>query len=136
MVDDALLLLEGDVMLLVDHDEAEIGKRQKQRRTRADNDHRAFFGDLAPCGAAFGMAEIGMPFDRRGAEARMKAREKLRAERDLRQEHKSLPVTRERRRDGGKIDFPLARSGATIEEGNGKTARHRHLLQKSRRFPL
>ena len=40
VVDDAVLLLVGAVVLLVDDDEAEVGERQEQSRTRADDDPR------------------------------------------------------------------------------------------------
>ncbi len=48
MVVDPVFLLEGLFMLLVDHDQAEAGERQKQRGARAHHDFRVPGGDRAP----------------------------------------------------------------------------------------
>src|SRR5260370_22922028 len=116
MIDDALLLLVGAVMLLIDNDEAEICEREKESRARADNHLGASLGDIAPGAPSVGMADIGMPLDGRGTEARLEAREELGAERDLREQHDGLPSALERRRDSGEIDLGLARSGDAVEQ--------------------
>jgi len=44
----AVLLLVGRIVLFIDHDQAEIGVRQKQRRARADYDADFAVGDRSP----------------------------------------------------------------------------------------
>ena len=48
VIGDAILLLVGAVVLLIDDDEAELRKGQEQRRARADNDLRLARSDGAP----------------------------------------------------------------------------------------
>ncbi len=121
LIDHAVFLLERGVLLLVDDDEAEIGEGQEQRRARADHHARGSLGDRAPGIAPRRAAEIGMPFDRRRAETVGKAREPLRRERDLRQQHQHLAAAFERGGDGGEIDLGLARAGDAIEQRDGVT---------------
>jgi len=52
LVGDAVLLLVGLVVLLIDDDEAEIGEGQKQCRASADHQLRLVLGDGAPDAAA------------------------------------------------------------------------------------
>jgi hypothetical protein len=85
LVADPLFLLVGRIVLLIDDDQSEIGERQEQGRTGADHDRRPPGGDRPPGVAALGLADLGMPLRRQGAEAFAKAFEPLRAESDLRQ---------------------------------------------------
>ena len=74
----AVLLLVGRVMLFIDHDQAEIGVRQKQRRARADH-HRHFVRrHRGPGARARARRELRMPFRRPGAKARGETVERLR----------------------------------------------------------
>ena len=73
----AVLLLVGRVVLFIDHDQAEIGIRQKQRRARADH-HLHFVGRHRRPGArARARRQLRMPFRRTRAEARGEAVERL-----------------------------------------------------------
>ncbi len=92
VVDDALLLLVGALVLLIDDDEAEVGERQEQRRARADNDGRLAARDRRPDAFALALGEAGVPFGRPCAETRGEAVEKLRGQRDLRQQHQRLAL--------------------------------------------
>ena len=71
VVDDAFLLLVGALVLLVDHDEAEVGERQKERRARADNHGRLAARDRRPDAFALALRQAGVPF---GGPARRSAR--------------------------------------------------------------
>ena len=73
VVADALFLLERGVVLLVDHDQAEVGERQEQRRARADHDADAALGDRPPGLAPLEAGQAGMPRRRRAAEAVLEA---------------------------------------------------------------
>src|SRR5258708_35901103 len=95
MIDDAVFLLEGAVMLLVDDDEAEFGKGQEQGRARADHHPGPPIGDVAPGSPALGLAQIRMPFNGGRTAACMKAPENLGAEGDLRQYDKGLAAALE-----------------------------------------
>ena len=90
----AVLLLVGRIVLLIDHDEAEIGVGQKQRRARADHDGDFAVGDRAPGARAPARRQFRMPFRRPHAEARGEAVEELRGERDLRHQDQALPAAR------------------------------------------
>ena len=72
VVDHAVLLLKGGLVLLIDDDEAEIREGQEQRRSRADDDPRRSLGDRAPGRPALDMRQVGMPRRRLRAEARSK----------------------------------------------------------------
>ena len=65
----AVLLLVGRVVLLIDHDQAEIGVGQEQRRARADHDRHLARRDRGPGARALARRELGMPFRRPHAEA-------------------------------------------------------------------
>ena len=73
VVDDAILLLEGAVVLLVDDDQAEPGERQEQRRAGPDHDLRATLRHGAPGRAALARPQVRVPLEGRGAEARLEA---------------------------------------------------------------
>ena len=122
LVADPVLLLVGGVVLLIDDDQAKLGKRQKQRRARADNDARPAVGDRAPGAAPLALADLGMPLRRGGAEAVAKPLQPLRAERDFRQQHQHLPAGGEGCRDRGEIGLGLARAGDAVEQGDAETA--------------
>ncbi len=63
-----------------------------------------------------------MPFGRPGAEARGEAIEKLRGQRNLRQEHERLALLSQRFGDRLEIDFGLARSRHALEQGGRERA--------------
>ena len=123
LVGDAVLLLEAGVVLLVDHDQAEIGERQEQGRARADHDRLAALGDPPPGAPARARAELGMPHGGRPAEAAREALQQLRRERDLRQQHQHLAALPEDRGDRLEIDLGLAGAGHAFQQGDAMAAR-------------
>ncbi len=122
LIDDALVLLERSVVLLVDDDEAELGERQEQRRARADDDADQAFGDAAPDRAPLGAAHFGMPQRRRAAEAATEALDPLRRQRDFGQQDQRLRAGAQRFGDRLEIDFGLARAGDAFEQGDAEAA--------------
>ena len=112
----AVLLLVGRIVLLIDHDEAEIGIGQKQRRARADHDGDLAVGDRAPGARAPARRQFRMPFRRPHPEAGGEAVEKLRGERDLRHQDQALPAAADRLRHRLEIDLGLARAGDAVEQ--------------------
>ena len=88
----AVLLLVGGVVLLIDHDQAEVGVGQKQRRARADDDAHLTRRHRRPGARAQPRRELRVPFGRAHAEALGEAVEELRGERDLRHQDQRLPA--------------------------------------------
>ena len=109
-------------MLFIDHDEAEVGEREKERRARADNHGRLAARRRRPDAFALTLGQAGMPFGRPCAEARGEAVEKLRGQRDLRQKHKRLALLSQSFGDRLEIDFGLARSRHALEQGGRERA--------------
>ena len=107
-------------MLFVDHDQAERGEWQEQRRARADHDTDAALGNGAPGLAPLHAGEAGMPGRRLRAEPVLEALQPLCGERDFGQQHQHLAAGRQCRRDRLEIDLGLARAGHAVEQGRGK----------------
>ena len=122
VINDAILLLEGGVVLLIDHDQAERAKGQPQSGPCADHDPRPALGDGAPGLAAPSRAELRVPDRRIDPEARAKAREPLGAQRDLGQHHQHLIAGIERGSDSLEIDLRLAGAGHAVEHGDREVA--------------
>ena len=108
MVDHAVFLFEGAVMLLVHHHQAKLGERQPECRARADDDPHAAGCHGAPGLAPLALAEFRLPHRRRGAEARAEAFQPLCAEGNLRQHHQHLAFRLQGRRHGLEINLRLA----------------------------
>ena len=128
----AVFLLVGLVVLLIDHDQAEIGVRQKQRRARADHDGNFTLGDCPPGARAFARRQLRMPFGRAYAEARGEAVEELRGQRDLRHQDETLPAGADDVRYRLEIDFGLARAGDAVEQRHRIAALARRSLSVPR----
>ena len=90
------LVLVGRVVLLVDHDQPEVGDRREHGRARADGDPRLAGAQPPPLVVALALAERRVQQRHRVAEARLEARDGLRRERDLRHEHDHAAPARER----------------------------------------
>ncbi len=118
----AFVLLVGLVVLLIDHDQPEIGVGQKQRGARADYDRRFAGCDRGPVTLPCARGQFGMPFQRPHAETQRKAIEELTGQRDLRHQDQRLPAAADDFRDGLEIDFGLARTGNAVEQRDVKTA--------------
>ena len=118
----AVLLLVGGIVLLIDHDQTEIGVGQEQRRARADHDRDLAVGNRPPGARALARRQLRMPFRRPHAEAGGEAVEELRGERDLRHQDQALPAAADGVGHRFEINLRLARAGDAVEQGHGITA--------------
>ena len=118
VVADAVLLLVGGVVLLIDDNQAKIGVGQEQRRAGADHDRNLAVGDGPPGARAPARRELRMPFRRPHAEAGGEAVEELGGQRDLRHQDQALPAASDHIRHRLEIDLGLARAGDTVDERN------------------
>ena len=109
-------------MLLVDDDQPEFGKRQKQRRTGADNDPRPTGADRPPGLTSLRLADVGMPLRGQRAEALTEAFEPLRPKGDLGQQDQRLPSGRECCGECREIGLGLAGAGDAVEHGHAEAA--------------
>ncbi len=109
-------------MLLIDDDEAEIGERQEQRRTRADDDPRFAARRGGPDALALALGQAGVPFGRPGAEAGREPVEELCRERDLREQHEPLATPPQHFGDRLEINLRLARSRHPFKQRSRKGA--------------
>ena len=112
----ALVLLVGLVVLLIDHDQPEIGVGQKQRRARAHHHLRVARRDRGPVAGAGARRQLGMPFQRPHPESRGKTIEELPGQRDLRHQDQRLFAAPDDFGDRLEIDFGLARAGDAVEQ--------------------
>ena len=123
VIDEAVFLFVRAVVLLIDHNQGQASKRQKKRRARADHNARLARGDALPGLAAPGRGDGRMPLSRRGPEAHREAVDHRLGQGDFRQEHQNLGLGIEgqgaRRRLH--IDFGLARTGDTVEQGHSES---------------
>ena len=117
------LLLVRRVVLLVDADDAEPRDGRKHRRTRADDDLRVAACDARAFVPPLCLGQRRMEHGDALAEARAKAAECLRRERDLGHEHDRPATTLERRGAGLQVHLRLAAAGRPVEEVVGAFAR-------------
>ena len=120
VVGDAVLLLEGGLVLLVHHDGAEFGEGQEQRRARADDHPRPALRHRPPAAAPLAGRQVRMPGERPRAEPRLEALHPLGRQRDLRQQDERLPAPPERGRDRLEIDLRLARPRDPLQQRHGE----------------
>ena len=118
VVMDAVLLLVGGLVLLIDDDQAEIAVGQEQGRAGAR--HHL---DVAGCDAridplALAAGDAGMPGRRLGAEAGLEAVEELRRQGDFRHQDQRLPALPHGFGDRLEINLRLARSGDAFQQGH------------------
>ena len=132
VVDDAILLFERGLVLLVHHDAAQIGKRQEQRRPRADDDAGLALGHRPPSGAPHAGGEVGVPHGGRHPEPPREPRQPLRGQRDLRQQDQRLAPGAQGRGDGLQIHLGLARAGDAVQQRDREGARRHRLAQRRR----
>ncbi len=116
-------------MLLVDHDEAELGEGQEQRRAGADHHARGAVGHRAPGEAAHARGQVGVPHGRGGAEAVLEALQPLRGQCDLGQQHQRLAALRHALGHRLQVDLGLARAGDAVEQGDGEARAGDRLAQ-------
>ena len=136
VVDDAVFLLVGALVFLIDHDQAEFGERQEQRRAGADDHLRLAAGDGAPQPFALARRHARMPLGRAHAKTLGEAVEKLRRQRNLGHQDQRLASGDERRRDRLEIDLRLAGSGHAFEQEWLERARLDRCAERLRRLGL
>ena len=129
MVADTVLLLEGRLVLLVDHDETEIAPRQEQRRARPHHHFGRPRCDAEPHPLALARPDPRMPFRRLRLEPALDPFEKALGEGDFRQQQQHLPALRQRRRHRLEIDLGLARAGDAVDQRDREAARRHRPAQ-------
>ena len=127
VVDDAVFLLEGGFVFLVDDDEAQIGEGEEEGGAGADDDGGGAVGDGAPGDAAGAGGEVAVPDGGGDAEAAGEAVEPLGAECNFGEEDEGLAAGGETLGDGFEVDFRLAGPGDAIEEGDAEGSCGRRL---------
>ena len=110
------LLLVRRVVLLVHAHDAEAAHRREHRRARADDDSRLARSDPLALVAPLRLRQPGVEHRHVVAEARAEAAQRLRRERDLRDEDDGVPAARHRRRARAEIDLGLAAARLTPEQ--------------------
>ena len=95
-------------MLLIDHDQAEVGVRQEQGRARADDRLHLAGRHRRPGARALARRDLGVPFGRRDAESLGKAIKELRGQRDLRHQDQRLPTAPDSLGHGLEVNLGLA----------------------------
>ena len=103
-------------MLLVDDDEAGIGKRGKERRARADDHAGLALAHEVPLVEALAGAEARVQDRDVVAEAAAEAAHGLGGEADLGNEDEGAAAVRERALDGVEVDLGLSGAGHTVDE--------------------
>ena len=122
VIGDAVLLLVGRLVLLIDDNESKPLERQEQGRACAGDDTHLARRHAGPDAGAPAARGAGMPFGRAHAEAAGEAIEELSGERNFRHQDEHLAAGRERRRDRFEINFGLARAGDAFEQRRRETA--------------
>ena len=123
MIDHAVFLFEGGIMFLVHHDQAQIRIGQEQGRPRADDDAGPALRHRPPGQAPARRAQIGMPSERRRAEALFESFQPLRRQADFWHQNQYLPAPGQGGGDGFQVDLRLAGAGDPIQQGGGIAAR-------------
>ena len=123
VVAEAFLVLVGAVVLLVEHDHAQVVERREEGGARADRDRRRAEAQALPLRDALGGAEPAVQDGELVAEARAQAADDLVRERDLGDEHERLPAARERALDRAQVDLRLAAAGDAVQEEAARLAR-------------
>ena len=77
VIKDALFLLVGCVVLLIDDDETELGIGQEQCRARPHHHRRGAIGDRAPSTTLLGETDLRVPHHRLFAETFDESRQPL-----------------------------------------------------------
>ena len=119
------LLLESRLVLLVDHDQAEMRRGSEDRAARADHDLHAAGGDLLPVPVPFGIAQVAVQ-DGDRFEPFAKAADRLRREADLGNEHDRLPSVTHHFADRLDVDLGLAAAGDAVQQDGAMPARTLH----------
>ncbi len=126
MINHAIFLLEGMFMFFINHDQAEIGIRQKQRGPCPDHKLCRSIGHRPPCVTPPRLSDFGMPKGRLNTESVTEPLQPLRRKGDFRQQDHHLFPAFQRGADRLEINLGLARPGHTIKQRDRETI-FRHL---------
>ena len=105
-------------MLFIRDDEAQIGKRKKDRGTRTQNDLDLAGADLVPGLQPFVLTEFAMINAHVTAEMPLQPPDDLGRQRDLRQQVERLPALTDRCFDLPDIDLGLPAGRYSVEQAN------------------
>ena len=123
VVAEALFLLVGGVVLLVDDHDAEVAHRREHRRARADRQRHRAGPQRTPRARALALGEARVQHRDRVAEAGPEPADQLRRERDLGHQEQRALALGARLGDGAQIDLGLARAGDAAEQERLRRAR-------------
>ena len=110
------VLLVGAVVLLVDHDEAELGERREKRRARAQDDPRRARAEPFPLLVTLVRGEAGMENRHLVAVALAHGGGERRDQGDLGHQEDHAATLSETVVSGSEIDLGLARAGDALDE--------------------
>ena len=113
------LLFVGGLVFFIDHDEAEIFERRENRAAGADDDAGAAGMELVPFVVPFAFGKMTVQdrnHVRLRGEATLESFDRLRGERDFRDEDDRGLAAREGGADRLQINFRLAAAGHAVEE--------------------
>ncbi len=110
------LLLVGGVVLLVDHDQAEVADGSEDGRARPDADARLAAAQPPPLVVALARGEGRVEHREAIAQPRPKAGHRLRGEADLRHQDDRPPAAGESGLDRSQVDLGLAGAGDAVQE--------------------
>jgi hypothetical protein len=111
----ALLLLEGLVVFLVDDNQADFPHRREHGRARADDESGVAVARLPPRAKAFDVRKARVQKRRLDAQAGPKTCDELRREPDLRYQHQDLLAARHGLRNQVQVDLRLAAARDAVE---------------------
>ena len=114
-VANSFLLLEGEIVLFVHDEEPRARERHEHRRTRPHDDLRRAVARMGPRREPFAVGEPGMECLHAAGKAGVKAREQLRGETDLGNEHERLAAVADHLFDEPQIHLRLAAAGHPLE---------------------
>ncbi len=122
-ISQAFLLLEGAVVLFVDHDERKLGQGREHRQARAENDAGIAACGSQPCRSACHVLEPAVHQGKLGFGKRFpEAAFELWRQADLGNQHERLPAAFQHARDEMEIDLGLAASGDAVQEHRREAA--------------
>jgi len=116
VVGDAVVLLVGAFMFLIDNDEAQLFPWQEKSGAGADDYFCLAASNAAPDAFAFAGPQVGMPLGGLAGKAGFNAGDESSGERNFGKQQEYLPAGGESRRHGFEINLGLAGTGDAIKE--------------------
>ena len=127
MVAQFVLLLKRAIVLLIHHNQAQIGHGCEHAQTRADDELGLAFHRAHKIMAARTHCRLAVQYSRLVAKkTAVDAGEQLRREVDFRQEHQDLLPVRQHLGHGGKIHLGFATAGDAMQKKGLKPTQFRH----------